>query len=163
MVTRRAFVTGAATAGIAMTAGCNGSQSLGGYTGDGDGAEGVAETSSVSMSGSQFSPRNIHVDVGTSVLWSNDDTIEHTVTSASDNWEKDSQVESGGETTHTFEESGVYDVYCSYHGDVDLSGMSMKVGVGDATIASPLGGGADDDGTTEGADETETDDDGMYY
>jgi plastocyanin len=100
------------------------------------------------MTGNQFQPRNIDVDAGTSVTWTNDDSSEHTVTSASDKWSFDESVPGGESVEHTFEESGVYDVYCTIHGSADLSGMSMKVGVGDASIESPLGdgGSGDDDG-----------------
>lgn len=75
------------------------------------------------------------------MTWANDAGIEHTVTSASDNWSKNTTVPSGEKTTHTFSESGVYEVYCTIHGKKDLSGMSMKIGVGDATIQEPLSGG----------------------
>lgn len=95
---------------------------------------------------SQFDPRNIQVDVGATVTWTNEDSFEHTVTSASDNWSKDTRVPGGEQTTHTFEESGVYDVYCTIHGSANLTGMSMKVGVGGATIESPLGGSEQDGG-----------------
>lgn len=138
MIRRRTFLGGVATSILAVLAGCTGGNTTGGAT--------VEETSSVSMTGSQFDPRNIHVDTGTTVTWSNDDETEHTVTSASDNWSMNTTVPGGEQTTHTFDESGVYDVYCSFHGSSDLSGMSMKVGVGDATIDEPLGGGPDDGG-----------------
>lgn len=101
----------------------------------------VELTTGVTMGDTQFDPRNIHADVGAAVTWINEDETRHTVTATSDNWEKDNDVAGGEETAHTFDEHGVYDVYCSVHGDADLSGMSMKVGIGDATINSPLGGG----------------------
>lgn len=131
MISRRTLVRSLATGGLALVAGCAGGGSSGGSV--------IEETSSVSMTGSQFAPRNIHVDAGTEVTWTNDDSFEHTVTSASDNWNKDSSVAGGEQATHTFEESGVYGVYCTLHGGADLSGMSMKVGVGDASIEEPLG------------------------
>jgi plastocyanin len=143
MIRRRTFLGGVATGGLALVAGCTGGSNSGG-------SATVEETSSVSMTGSQFDPRNISVDAGTTVTWTNDDSFEHTVTSASDNWNKDSRVAGGEETTHTFEESGVYEVFCSIHGGSDLSGMSMKVGVGDATIDEPLGGGGDGSGGAYG-------------
>jgi plastocyanin len=144
MIRRRTFLGGVATSGLALVVGCTGGSNSGG-------SATVEETSSVSMAGSQFDPRNISIDVGTTVTWTNDDGFEHTVTSASDNWDKDSSVAGGEKTTHTFEESEVYDVYCSIHGESDLSGMSMKVGVGDATIESPLGGGGGGDDDRGGA------------
>lgn len=97
------------------------------------------ETSTVDMVDFQFDPRNVHVDNGPEVTWINQDSTSHTVTNASDNWSKDTVVEGGGETTHTFTDSDVYDVYCRFHGSADLSGMSMKISVGDATIQDPLG------------------------
>lgn len=103
----------------------------------------VEETTDVTMVDAQFDPRNIHADAGSTVSWTNEDETGHTVTAASDNWAEDSEVAAGDETTHTFEESGVYDVYCRFHGDADLSGMSMKVGIGNATIESPVGDGDD--------------------
>lgn len=123
-------------AGSVLLAGCSSSDD------DGDPVE---ETSSVAMADSQFDPRNISVDTGTTVTWTNDDDTAHTVTNASDNWENDTEVAGGAETTHTFEESGVYDVFCRFHGSADLSGMSMKIGVGDATIDDPLGSDGGDD------------------
>ena len=110
----------------------------------------IEATTDVTMVDEQFDPRTIHADADATVTWTNEDETRQTVTAASDNWEKDSEVAGGAETTHTFEESGVYDVYCSVHGDADLSGMSMKVSIGDATIETPLGDGDDSDGTDGG-------------
>jgi len=143
MIYRRRFLAASAAAAVATVAGCTGNTD---GSSSGGGAS-VKETSDVSMTGNQFQPRNIHIDTEATVTWTNDDSFEHTVTSASDNWSKDTSVAAGEQTTHTFENGGVYDVYCTIHGGSDLSGMSMKVGVGDATIESPLdGGGNSDDG-----------------
>lgn len=142
---RRTFMTTTAAVAIPVIAGCTGGS--GGTDGETDGGDGdVVETSEVSMVGNQFDPRNIHIDPGATVTWTNDDSTAHTVTSASDNWSLDTEVAGGESAEFTFEESGVYDVYCQFHGSSDLSGMSMKVGVGDATIESPLGGSDEDEG-----------------
>lgn len=134
----------AATGGLAVPlAGCLGGSDDDGSGGDGDtGGDGAAvvETTDVSMVASQFDPRNVHVSAGATVTWTNEDGAAHTVTAASDNWSFDENVPGGEATQYTFESSGVYDVYCTYHGSADLTGMSMKVGVGDATIEEPLGG-----------------------
>lgn len=137
---RRTFLAGTAALGASLIAGCSGGDSGDGGDGDdgGDGGQ-IPETTSVSMTDNQFDPRNIRVDVGATVTWTNDDSFGHTVSNASDNWSKDAEVSAGGETTHTFDSAGVYDVYCRFHGGSDLSGMSMKIGVGDATIENPLG------------------------
>lgn len=104
----------------------------------------------MAMRDSQFQPRNVHVATGTTVTWTNEDGVEHTVTSASNDWNLDATVPGGESADYTFEESGVYDVYCTIHGGPDLSGMSMKVGVGDATIENPLGGSSGDSGDDRG-------------
>ncbi|MDS0278498.1 plastocyanin/azurin family copper-binding protein [Halomicroarcula sp. S1AR25-4] len=127
-------LTGGAVAGI--LAGCAG----------GGGGTSVEATTDVAMVNSQFDPRNVHVGAGATVTWANEDGDAHTVTSASDNWVVDVEVPGGETATHTFDSDGVYDVYCRFHGSSDLSGMSMKVGVGEATIEQPLGSGGGDVG-----------------
>ncbi len=132
---RRIFLATAGSASALVATGCTG--------GDSQTAE---ETTDVVMVDRQFDPRNVRADAGATITWTNEDETRHTVTSASDNWTEDAEVDGGEETTHTFQESGVYDVYCRLHGDTDLSGMSMKVGIGDATIERPLGSDSDDGG-----------------
>ena len=141
MVQRRSFLRSAVAGGLVLVAGCAGSDGT-----DPEPATTDSGTTTVSMTQSQFDPRNIHVDAGATVTWTNDASVDHTVSSASANWEFDAVLESGEATTYTFEESGVYEAYCSYHGSADLSGMSMKVAVGEATIEEPLGESSDDGG-----------------
>ncbi len=138
MMHRRKFLITSATVSVGMFTGCLGGNREQENNG-GDGGASIQETNSVSMVNSQFSPRNIHIDIGTTVTWTNDDGFGHTITGASDNWEKDTEVSGGGSTTYTFDKPGVYDVYCRFHGSEDLSGMSMKIAVGNITIQSPLG------------------------
>lgn len=131
---RRTFLGATGAVSTQLVAGCTG------------GSEPtVEETTDVTMIDDQFDPRNISIETGATVTWTNEDDDEHTVTSASGNWETDTEVTAGEEATHTFERDGVYDGYCRFHGDADLSGMSMKVSVGDASIENPLGGGDDGD------------------
>lgn len=129
---RREWLTSAVVFGTGLLAGCSGS-------GGGDDSP-VEETTTIAMVDSQFDPRNARVETGATVTWTNEDAAGHTVTNASDNWEMDVSVDGGESVTHTFDSSGVYDVYCRFHGSADLTGMSMKIAVGDASIASPLGG-----------------------
>lgn len=135
--TRRSLI-GAVSAGLTTgLAGCN-------SNGDNGSNRTIEQTTSVTITDNQFDPRNIHVDAGATVTWTNEGESGHTVTSGSDNWSKDTEIAVGDETTHTYEDDGIYDVYCRFHGSDDLSGMSMKVGVGNETIADPLGEGNDD-------------------
>jgi len=169
--TRRRFLETGVLAAVASTlAGCQGSS--GGDTEGGDGGSGGGGTTqttgmddgaggsdgevTVDMVGSQFDPRNLEIDVGTRVVWTNEDSSGHTVSSASDNWSFDREVSGGGSVGFTFDAEGVYDVYCRFHGGEDLSGMSMKVAAGDATIENPLGSGSGDEGGTTGDGTTTT-------
>lgn len=136
---RRAFVRSATVAVAVGVAGCLSSDDGGAETGVGQ----VVETTSVAVQNSQFDPRNVAVDVGAEVTWTNEDGSKHTVTAASDDWTLDREVASGKTVSHAFQEAGVFGVYCRFHGGPDLSGMSMKLAVGDASIDQPLG---DDDG-----------------
>ncbi|MFB6183831.1 MAG: plastocyanin/azurin family copper-binding protein [Haloarculaceae archaeon] len=148
---RRTLLRNVVVAGVTVAvAGCSGTSASGGSdeSGGDSSDSAVVETTDVTMVNTQFDPRNVHVDAGATVTWTNEDSTGHTVTAASDNWSYDEAVDGGGETSYTFEDGGVYDVYCRYHGSKDLSGMAMKVAVGDASIASPLGGG--DSGSSGG-------------
>lgn len=139
---RRGFLAAGSGLASSLVAGClggaDGDDSDG--SGDGGGNNEVAQTTDVAMVSSQFDPRNVHVATGATVTWTNEESTGHTVTAASENWSFDEVVGGSESTQYTFDASGVYDVYCKYHGSADLTGMSMKVSVGDATIQEPLGG-----------------------
>ncbi len=67
-----------------------------------------------------YDPESITVSAETNVLWSNDDTAVHTVTSGIPSEGPSELFDSGiiaaGETfEYTFEESGTYDYYCIVH------------------------------------------------
>lgn len=104
----------------------------------------VEQTAEVTMTLNQFQPRNIRIEPGTEVTWENTDNNAHRIRNASDNWSFNQLVEAASgdqrpSASHTFNEEGVYDVYCDIHGQSDLSGMSMKIGVG-TKVTNPLGG-----------------------
>lgn len=73
-----------------------------------------------------FTPRIITVPPGTMIMWVNNDTSKHTVTS-------DSGVFSSGDMSrgdtfaYTFTTSGRFPYYCRYHGDKGGIGMSGMV------------------------------------
>lgn len=67
-----------------------------------------------------YIPSAVTVPVGTTVTWSNDDTVAHTVTSGSPEVGSTGVFDSsifmvGTIFEHTFEESGTYDYYCIVH------------------------------------------------
>lgn len=67
-----------------------------------------------------FIPADVTITVGTTVTWSNDDTVAHTVTSGTPSGGPDGIFDSGlfiaGTTfDYTFDESGTYDYFCMVH------------------------------------------------
>ncbi len=70
-----------------------------------------------------YSPKVLTVSVGTTVTWTNNDKVFHTITSGPSNGttaEPDGGFDSGevqaGETfAHTFDEEGVFDYFCTPH------------------------------------------------
>lgn len=83
--------------------------------GDLNGPDAV-EGSSIDIRNLEFSPTPITVTVGTTVVWTNNDTVDHTVTSTSGPASFDSGVMEGGDTFgFTFAEAGTYDYFCELH------------------------------------------------
>lgn len=66
-----------------------------------------------------YSPYLITVDAGSTITWTNNDNVIHTVTAGSPNTVSsgfDSGLFAAGETfEHTFEESGTYPYFCLLH------------------------------------------------
>lgn len=138
--TRRAVLRTAATAAGVALAGC-------GDGGDGEDGTPTATatprvdgpTVTVRLFQSQFSPRTLSIETDTTVRWENTDSYAHTITAASDNWSFDVEVPEDATASHTFREAGQYDVYCRFHGSESLTGMSMRIAVGEATAVPPEG------------------------
>lgn len=67
-----------------------------------------------------FIPAEVTVSVGTTVTWSNDDTVAHTVTSGTPSGGSDGVFDSsifmvGTTFEHTFDQAGTYDYFCMVH------------------------------------------------
>ncbi|PSP90456.1 hypothetical protein BRC90_00610 [Halobacteriales archaeon QS_4_69_34] len=135
-----------------------------------DPADGTAAASTtVTMKNTAFDPVRASVDPGTTVEWPNEDGFAHTVTSsqfhdAAASWEFDERVPAGESVSHTFESSGVFEYYCTVHGESQMCGVVL---VGDASLDASLpcegGGTTDDSGTTAGDGGGGDGDDGGYY
>ena len=61
-----------------------------------------------------FTPADITVAAGTTVTWTNNDDVEHTVT-ASDNTFGSKALETGASYSFTFKQAGTYTYFCSIH------------------------------------------------
>lgn len=96
---------------------------------------------SVVMSDSSFAPRTVSIEPGTLVTWTNTDAYTHDVTSAQFNdgaeqWDFQSgDLGEGGQVSYRFEESGVYEYYCTVHGQSTMCGAVL---VGGAEMAGDL-------------------------
>jgi plastocyanin len=61
-----------------------------------------------------FQPATIEIDAGASVTWTNEDSVPHTVTARTDDF--NSGVMQQGDTySQTFDELGTYDYFCAIH------------------------------------------------
>lgn len=95
---------------------------------------------SVSLENIKFQPRDIELQVGDTLSWTNEDTVEHTVTSGqpqeqgvpgvSENTDAepdglfDHAMPPGETFSFTFDEAGTYDYFCNIH-----PGMTATVSV----------------------------------
>ena len=77
----------------------------------------------VLMVNNTFEPAEITIEAGTSVIWVNDDPVIHDVVAGTRDDPtgafQSPDIESGGGFSHTFEEPGTYDYFCSYHPGMD--------------------------------------------
>ncbi len=80
----------------------------------------------VSMYDDFFSPKSINISAGTTVVWTNYGTMNHTVT-ADDNSFTSGSLSPGATFSHTFTVSGTYNYHCIFHGASGGVGMSGSV------------------------------------
>ncbi|HEU5004830.1 MAG TPA: cupredoxin family copper-binding protein [Candidatus Saccharimonadales bacterium] len=73
-------------------------------------------TNKVSIANMAFSPADITVKKGTTVTWTNNDSIEHTVTeNDGKNGPSAPPLASGKSYSFTFNETGTFNYHCSIH------------------------------------------------
>jgi plastocyanin len=75
---------------------------------------GQANTNTISMKNSAFSPPSLQVSVTTTVTWINDDNMVHTVT-ADDGKFDSGDIAPGGQFTHAFGSAGTFNYHCIHH------------------------------------------------
>jgi len=73
-------------------------------------------TIDVSITSSGFTPANVYAREVTSIIWTNKDTVVHTVTS--DNGLFDVTLQPGGSFVYSFYTPGRYSYHCSNHPDM---------------------------------------------
>lgn len=135
---RRRLLAAVAAGATPLVAGC-----LGDDDADPASPTDTAGSATVAMQGSNvFDPVRVSVPVGGTVTWENETVgtyADHTVTSTqfhdvAADWEMDETLGSRGSTSRTFDAAGVYEYYCTIHGE----GMCGAVLVGDATLDAAL-------------------------
>jgi plastocyanin len=100
-----------------------------------------AATVPVSIVDFAFSPQNITINVGDTVMWTNNGAALHTTTSGSNctfdgvGW--NSELSSGMSFSRTFNTPGTFPYFCSFH--CLLFGMVGSVVVNPAIIPAPVG------------------------
>ena len=70
---------------------------------------------SVAIAGFAFSPQSLTVKVGTTVTWTNNDGVAHTVTSDDGKTFDSGQLAPGKTFSFTFTKAGTYTYHCSNH------------------------------------------------
>jgi plastocyanin len=74
----------------------------------------ITGQASVNISGFAFVPSTLTVSVGTTVTWTNNDSVSHTVTSNDDLFDS-GNLAKGATFSHTFEQKGTFNYQCTIH------------------------------------------------
>jgi plastocyanin len=86
--------------------------------GDGGGAStggGGGDAQSVAIKDFEYAPKDLSVEAGTEVEWTNEDSADHNVIFDGDTPQDIENLEQDQSGTVTFEEAGTFDYVCSYH------------------------------------------------
>jgi predicted lipoprotein with Yx(FWY)xxD motif/plastocyanin len=102
-----------------------GASSSGATTGT---ASAASSATAVSLKNFAFNPKTLTVSAGTTVTWTNNDTVAHTVT-ADDGSFDSKNLDPGATFSYTFAKAGTYPYYCAYHGGKGGQGMSGVITV----------------------------------
>jgi len=75
-------------------------------------------TNSVSIVNMDFTPSSITVKKGTTVTWTNNDSVAHTVTADTNNAFDSGNLNPGKNFSHTFDTAGTFAYHCTYHSNM---------------------------------------------
>jgi plastocyanin len=70
---------------------------------------------SIEINGYAFSPKTTSVSVGSTVTWTNNDPVAHTITSDSGTELSSPLIAPGTTYSHKFDTKGIFDYHCSIH------------------------------------------------
>ncbi len=92
------------------------------------GSSSQAVSQTVTLINTAFNPKQLSVAVGTTVVWTNKDSMAHTVT-ADDNSFDSGNLNPGDTFKFTFTKAGTFPYHCKYHGGPNGVGMSGVITV----------------------------------
>jgi len=78
------------------------------------GAMAASTAAAVAIKGFAFEPVSLHVGIGTTVTWTNEDGTQHTATAADGSFDSGALGE-GGTFSHSFDTAGTFDYQCMFH------------------------------------------------
>lgn len=104
---------------------------------------GFSEGTTISMLDSCFSGTAHFAPTGSPIVVSNDGELPHTLTAVDGSFNSD-ELQPGETFEITFDEPGVFEVFCTLHGSASGEGMSGVLIVGEAT-PQPMSSGLDID------------------
>lgn len=89
----------------------------------------------VTVLDNEFSPKQMHINVGDTVTWVNNGQVAHTVTADANKFDS-GNIDAGKTYSHTFTEPGTYAYYCALHGGAGGVGMAGVIIVDPPTNSS---------------------------
>jgi plastocyanin len=92
----------------------------------------------VEIGDNTFTPKEIEIPLGTTIVWTNGGQRKHTATADDSSFNSDT-LDSGKTFKQHFDKPGTYAYYCEFHGGPGGQGMSgvIKVGAGAPAAAAP--------------------------
>ncbi len=80
----------------------------------------------VRIAASNYNPNRLTIDAGTTVVFTNDDTLPHTITHGTNGQVEDDpfvneQISPGGTVRVTFDEAGTFAITCRLHPTMNMS------------------------------------------
>jgi plastocyanin len=78
------------------------------------GGEGAANATPAEMRNMTFAPNRLEVTAGTTIRWTNNDQLVHTITADDGSWDS-GPIEPGQTWSHTFAQPGEFAIHCTPH------------------------------------------------
>jgi plastocyanin len=88
----------------------------------------AGQSAAIKLANFKFTPAQLTVKVGTTVVWTSEDNVPHTVT-ADDGSFDSGNLKKGDSFSFTFTKAGTFPYYCAYHGTAGGGGMSGTITV----------------------------------